>query len=97
MISQILEDPKLDKEKFLNKLLSRVNSETGGRFMPKGANRSQHVYQDSGIDRTNANTTTLSDHPTSGMFDDAIYGQGRSSVKPSKHTKHGLLANRKNT
>jgi len=68
--------------------MTRVNSELGEKFIHKN---SGHY-----IDRTVANST-LSDHPTSG-FDDAIYGQGRQSLKPSKVNKHGLLAHKtKNT
>jgi len=93
LIAKIVEDPQIDKHNFLNKLITRVNSQEPDKFhMPRNSNNS--YYNQNTNDKTN--NATLSDMPSSGLDD--IYGGGRQSVKPSKGSKSGLLVNKsKNT
>lgn len=103
LISRIIDDPKIDKAAFLQKLMSRVNSqdpENFSRFSNQNKNfaqnNSMNFYQQTTNDKTNMHT--LSDQlPNSGIMDDAIYGS-RHGYKQAKSGKSSLLVNKsKNT
>jgi hypothetical protein len=82
LISKIIDDPKIDKQNFLNKLITRVNSSDPEHFalMSRFGTQNQgfgqgssNFYQQTTNEKTNMHT--LSDHlPNSGIIDDAIYG-----------------------
>jgi hypothetical protein len=103
LIAKIIDDPKIDKQNFLNKLITRVNSSDPDQFALSrfgtqnnlGFGGSSNFYQQTTNEKTNLHT--LSDHiPNSCIIDEAIYGN-RHGYKHAKG-KSSLLVNKtKNT
>ena len=90
LISKIIEDPKIsDKQLFLNKLITRVQSQDPEKF--KGIQFNSYAAQNLNSNaKTNINTNTLSAEPSNMIEDGDIYG-GSHSLKPSKG-KSGLYS-----